>query len=177
MPMTMQLPFPDLSRIRLLLVDVDGVLTDGGLYYFAEQDFALRFHVRDGLGLRRAVEAGIIGGVVSGRSSPQVRRRAEELGLEEIHLAVRDKGAVVREILERREIAGEQACFIGDDVVDLPAMALVGLPVAVADAVTEVRRAARLVTRASGGQGAVREVIDLLLAERRNADHPRESQP
>ncbi|MDQ7007976.1 MAG: HAD hydrolase family protein [Acidobacteriota bacterium] len=173
--MTTLKPFPDLSRIRLLLLDVDGVLTDGGLYYFAGQGFALRFHVRDGLGLRRAVAAGIVGGLVSGRSSPQVRRRAEELGLEEIHLGVEDKGAVVREILQRRKISSEEACFIGDDLVDLPAMALVGLPVAVADAVTEVRRAARLVTRAAGGQGAVREVIDRLLAERSTAEHEREN--
>ncbi len=153
-------------EIRLLLLDVDGVLTDGGLYYFAAQGLALRFHVRDGFGLRRAVAAGLIVGVISGRDSAQVRRRVEELGLQEIHLGVRDKQAVVEEILARRNLPASAACFIGDDVVDLPAMAAVGFPVAVADAENEVRQAAQLVTRRSGGHGAVREVIDLLLGSR-----------
>ena len=150
-------------RIRMLLIDVDGVLTDGGLYYFSEEGFALRFHVRDGFGLRQAVSRGLIVGLVSGRSSPQVRRRGEELGLQEIHLGVKHKAGVVREILQRREIQPEAACFMGDDVVDLEAMEIVGLPVAVADAMPRVKAAARLVTRAAGGQGAVREVVDLLL--------------
>lgn len=164
-------------RIRLLLIDVDGVLTDGGLYYFGEEGFALRFHVRDGLGLRRAVARGLIVGLVSGRTSPQVRRRGEELGLQEIHLDVSDKAAVVREILERREIEPAAACFVGDDVVDLGAMELVGLPVSVADAVAPVKAAARLVTRAAGGQGAVREIIDLLLEARSEESEKSEERP
>ena len=158
-------------RIHMLLIDVDGVLTDGGLYYFDEEGFALRFHVRDGLGLRQAVASGLIVGLVSGRTSPQFRRRGEELGLQEIHLGVRHKAGVVREILERRKIEPAAVCFMGDDVVDLEAMEVAGLPVAVADAMPRVMAAARLVTRAAGGQGAVREIIDLLL-EARSEERP-----
>jgi len=153
------------QRVRCLLLDVDGGLTDGGLYYFAEEGLALRFHVRDGLGLRKAVERGLIAGLVSGRSSPQVLRRGEELGLQEIHLAVGDKQAAVAEILQRRGLDAEEICFVGDDVVDLPAMRMAGLSVAVADAHPRVRHEADWITRARGGDGAVREVIDLLLGE------------
>ncbi len=154
------------ARVRLLLCDVDGVLTDGGLYYLAEGEPAIRFHVQDGYGLVLARRAGLLVGIVSGRDLPQVRRRAEELRLDEIHLGVRDKGPVVEEILSRRGLAPEEACFVGDDLLDLPALARVGLPVAVADAVPEVRAAALLVTARRGGAGAVREVVDRLLAAR-----------
>jgi len=154
------------SRVRLLLLDVDGVLTDGGLWYMADGAPAVRFHVRDGYGLVLARRAGLLVGIVSGRDLPQVRRRAEELGLDEVHLGIREKGPVVEEILARRGLAPEEACFVGDDLLDLPALARVGLPVAVADAAPEVREAAAWVTSLPGGHGAVREVVDRLLASR-----------
>ena len=153
------------ARVQLLLSDVDGTLTDGFLYYVGD-DVGLRFSVRDGLGLVLARQSGLVTGVVSMRGTPSVRHRAEDLRLDEVHLAVADKAAVLREILARRGIPPAAACYIGDDLNDLPAFAEVGLPVAVADAAEEVRRAAYFVTGRPGGQGAVREVVDLLLAAR-----------
>jgi len=164
------------ARVRLLLLDVDGVLTDGGLWYLAEGPAAVRFHVRDGYGLVLARRAGLLVGLVSGRDLPQVRRRAEELGLDEIHLGVREKGPVVEEILARRGLVPEDACFVGDDLLDLPALARVGLPVAVADAAPQVREAAAWVTTLPGGHGAVREVVDRLLASREEAGNQEENQ-
>lgn len=166
------------AKIRLLLCDVDGVLTDGGLYYFGvpprepgssgepATGFAVRFDVKDGLGLVLAQRAGLITGIISARSHPEAQRRAAELGVAEVHVAVDDKRKVVEQIQARRSIPPEACCFIGDDLVDLPAFAAVGLPIAVADAVPAVRDAARWVTSAPGGRGAVREVVDWLLAHR-----------
>ncbi|RMF72209.1 MAG: hypothetical protein D6738_11940 [Acidobacteria bacterium] len=154
------------AGIRLLVLDVDGVLTDGGLYYLDSGGYAVRFHVRDGMALAMARRAGLALGLVSGRPTPQVRRRAEELRIDEVHLDVRDKGAVLDEIIARRGLPKKAVAYVGDDLVDLPAMERVGLPIAVADAVEEVRAAARYVTRAAGGHGAVREVVDLLLRAR-----------
>jgi 3-deoxy-D-manno-octulosonate 8-phosphate phosphatase (KDO 8-P phosphatase) len=153
------------ARVQLLLSDVDGTLTDGFLYYVGEE-VGLRFSVRDGLGLVMARRAGLVTGVVSMRGTPSVRHRAEDLRLDEVHLAVDDKASVLREILARRAIPREAACYIGDDLNDLPAFAEVGLSVAVADAAEEVRHAAAFVTGRPGGAGAVREVVDLLLAAR-----------
>lgn len=157
------------ARVRLLLCDVDGVMTDGGIFYLEDGTQAVRFHVRDGFALAMAKREGLVVGLVSGRPTPQVRRRAADLGLDEVHLDVRDKGPVVAEIMERRQIAPDATCYVGDDLIDLAPMALVGLPVAVADAVPAVRAAARHVTQERGGQGAVREVVDLILAARRAA--------
>lgn len=158
------------ARVQLLLSDVDGTLTDGYLYYVGDA-VGLRFSVRDGLGLVLARRSGLVTGVVSMRGTPSVRHRAEDLGLDEVHLAVEDKAAVLREILARRGIPRESACYVGDDLNDLPAFAEVGLPVAVADAPAEVRRAAYWVTSRAGGQGAVRELVELLL-EARSAREP-----
>lgn len=154
------------AKVRMLLVDVDGTMTDGGLYYLSNGELALRFHVRDGLGLWLARQAGLVVGLVSGRDVPQVRARAAELQLEEVHLGVRDKKSVLLEISARRNIPLEAISFIGDDLVDVPPMELCGLPCAVADAVPAARAAAAFVTEARGGYGAVREVVDLILASR-----------
>lgn len=151
--------------VRLVLCDVDGTLTDGGLYY-TEAGVALRFDVRDGLGIVSARRAGIAVGVVSARDVPAARRRAEELGLDEIRLGVADKKAAVEAVLAARGLAREACCYVGDDLVDLPAMAASGFPVAVADALPAVRAAAAYVTSLPGGRGAVRELLDLLLAAR-----------
>ncbi len=170
MPGHKQFPVAQAARIRLLLMDVDGTLTDGGLYYLPDggvMNFALRFHVRDGLGLQRARQAGLLVGIISGRSSPQVRRRAEELGLDEIHLGVADKRAALEQILAQRGLSAGETCYIGDDVVDLPAMKLAGLSIAVADAHPDVRAAASWVTTLPGGAGAVREAVDAILAATR----------
>lgn len=164
-------PAEKARAIRVVLLDVDGTLTDGGLYYLEDGSVALRFDVRDGLGLVLARRAGLVVGIVSARNMPQVRQRAEELGLDEIHLGIGDKLSVVEAILARRGVPRDALCYAGDDLVDLPAMAAAGLPVAVADAVPQVRAAAAWVTTKPGGRGAVRELIDALL-EARAADEP-----
>ena len=136
---------------ELLMLDVDGVLTDGGLYYFGEGGVSLRFSVRDGLGLKLAQRAGIAIAWISGRDEPAVRRRAEHLDVEDLYLGVRDKGTVVDELLTRHGLQAGRAAFVGDDLIDLPAMERVGFPIAVADAADEVRSSALYVTKRPGG--------------------------
>jgi 3-deoxy-D-manno-octulosonate 8-phosphate phosphatase (KDO 8-P phosphatase) len=155
-----------LAGVRLVALDVDGVLTDGGIWYTERGDELKRFDVRDGQGLVLLREAGVLTAVVTRRHSDIVERRARELGIVEVHQDATDKAAVVSAMLARHGVPPAEACYVGDDVGDLPAMALVGLPVAVADAVPAVRRAAAYVTRASGGRGAVRELCELILAAR-----------
>jgi len=150
-------------KVRIVLLDADGVLTDGRIVVTGDGDDARCFDVRDGHGIRMGQEAGLAFGVVSGRHSRALERRAGELGLDELHQGVLDKLGRVREILTRRGLAGEAACFVGDDLIDVPAMRACGLAVATADAVPEVREVAHFVTRRAGGRGAVREVVDLLL--------------
>ena len=152
-----------LARVRLLLLDVDGVLTDGRLYYGAEGEALKAFHARDGLGLRLAMTAGIRVGIVTGRRGAALAARCRDLGITLIFDGVRDKAAVIKTVAARTGLTPEQMAFVGDDLVDLPLMARVGLAVAVADAEPELRRQAHLVTRRPGGGGAVREVCRRLL--------------
>ena len=162
-----------LATVRLVAMDVDGVLTDGGIWYTDRGDELKRFDVRDGQGLVLLRDAGVITAVVTRRHSEIVERRSRELGIVEVHQDAKDKGAVVKGILARHAVRAEHACYVGDDLGDLPAMALVGVPVAVADAAPAVARAAVYVTRAPGGRGALRELCDLILSSRR----PRSSRP
>jgi 3-deoxy-D-manno-octulosonate 8-phosphate phosphatase (KDO 8-P phosphatase) len=155
-----------LAAVRLVAMDVDGVLTDGGIWYSDQGDELKRFDVRDGQGLVLLRDAGVITAVVTRRHSQVVERRARELGIAEVHQDAADKAAVVQDLLKRLGVRAADACYIGDDLGDLPAMALVGVPVAVADAVPAVRRAAAYVTRAHGGRGAIRELCDLILSAR-----------
>jgi 3-deoxy-D-manno-octulosonate 8-phosphate phosphatase (KDO 8-P phosphatase) len=144
-------------------MDVDGVLTDGRIAFVGTREEAKLYDVKDGTGLWLARLAGLRTGVISGRTGSSIRRRTVELKMDEVHLKVRDKLAVYGGILRRRGLADEQVCYIGDDVVDLPILARVGLSVAVADAHPEVLKRSHLITRAPGGRGAVREVIDVIL--------------
>jgi 3-deoxy-D-manno-octulosonate 8-phosphate phosphatase (KDO 8-P phosphatase) len=155
-----------LAAVRLVAMDVDGVLTDGGIWYTEQGDELKRFDVRDGQGLVLLRDAGVITAVVTRRHSKSVERRARELGIAEVHQDVADKGAVVQELLARHGVSAAHACYVGDDVGDLPAMAAVGVPIAVADAVAAVTRAAVYVTRAPGGRGAIRELCELILSAR-----------
>jgi len=143
------------------------VLTDGGLHYGENGEVLKRFDVRDGQGLVLLREAGLVVAIVTRKQSAMVSRRAQDLGIAEVHQDVVDKAAAVKDLLARHRLTPDQACYVGDDVGDLPALAAVGLPVAVADAVAEVRRAATYVTRARPGHGAVREVCNLILAAHR----------
>lgn len=150
-------------RIELVLSDVDGVMTDGGLWFDNQGIESKRFHVRDGLGIQLWQRAGFAFGVVTGRSSQVVRLRCAELGVQLVRQGVQDKLAAAREAAQSLGLTAEQTCFIGDDLPDLAAIRWAGLGVAVADAVPEVRQQAALVTSARGGDGAVRELIELLL--------------
>jgi 3-deoxy-D-manno-octulosonate 8-phosphate phosphatase (KDO 8-P phosphatase) len=150
-------------------MDVDGVLTDGGIYYTERGDEIKRFDVRDGQGLVLLRQAGVLTAVITRRRSEIVERRADELGIAEVHQGATDKRAVLESLLARRGLPAAEAAYVGDDVGDLPAMQLVGFPVAVADAVPPVKRAAVYVTQAHPGHGAIRELCDLILAAKRDA--------
>jgi 3-deoxy-D-manno-octulosonate 8-phosphate phosphatase (KDO 8-P phosphatase) len=147
----------------VILLDVDGVLTDGRLFLGTGGYDGRAFHTRDGHGIRMGQRGGLLFGLVSGRESPVVAARAEELYITEVHQGVYDKLACVEELLARLGIDAAEACFVGDDLVDLPAMRRVGFAAAPRDAAPEVRRFAHYVTRRPGGGGAVREVVDLVL--------------
>jgi 3-deoxy-D-manno-octulosonate 8-phosphate phosphatase (KDO 8-P phosphatase) len=153
-------------RIRLLVLDVDGVLTDGRLYLSPTGEELKVFHVRDGSGLVAVQRAGITVAIISGRDSAAVSRRAAELGIRHVRQGVVDKGAELDRLLSELGVEpGETAC-VGDDTPDLPMLRRVGLAVGVADAHPALLEAAHWITRAPGGRGAVREVCDLLLNAR-----------
>jgi 3-deoxy-D-manno-octulosonate 8-phosphate phosphatase (KDO 8-P phosphatase) len=154
---------PRARRIALLLMDVDGVMTDGAISYVGEEGEMKTFDARDGAGLWIARRAGLRTGLISGRSSAAAERRASELGMEEVHLKSRDKLATYVRILRRSGLADSQVCYIGDDLVDLPVLRRAGMPVAPADAHPEVLSHVPFITRAAGGHGAIREVIDVVL--------------
>ncbi len=154
---------PRARRVALVLMDVDGVMTDGRLVLLGSDREAKAFDAKDGVGVWLARRAGLRTGLISGRGSAAVLRRANELGMDEVHLKVEDKLGAYRRILKRRGLTDAEVCYIGDDLVDLPILEQVGMSVAVADAHPEVLRRTRFITRARGGRGAVREVIDAIL--------------
>lgn len=159
------------ARVRLLALDVDGVLTDGGLYLGAtaagESVEMKRFDITDGLGIHLLREAGVEVAIVTGRSSDAVAMRARELGISECHQnASPSKVPVLTGIADRLGVRLDQVAFLGDDLADLPVLRRVGLPAAVANAAVEVRGAASWVSRRSGGRGAVRELAEFLLRAR-----------
>ena len=151
------------KRVKLLILDVDGVLTDGRLFYHDDGTESKAFDVRDGHGLKMLQHAGIETAIVSGRSSPSVEKRAADLGISEVVQGVRDKVPSLERLLTERHLKPEQIAFVGDDVVDLPVMRRVGFAVAVADASEYLFDTAHYVTLAPGGNGAVREVAELIL--------------
>ena len=150
-------------KIRMVLMDVDGVLTDGRLFMFSDGSEGRVFHVRDGHGVRMGQRGGLMFGILSGRESGVVTNRTEELYITEVHQRVFDKIERYSEIVDRLQLADEAVCFVGDDLVDLPVINRVGLAVAPADADEHVRKHVHWVTSRNGGDGAVRQVIDLLL--------------
>ncbi len=152
--------------LRLLLTDVDGVMTDGTVLVLPDGSEARAFHIRDGLAVVLAQRAGLRTGLVSGRSSEAVARRAAELGMAVVRQGVRDKAAALREILATEGVRAEEVAYIGDDVNDLPILAEVGLSAAPADAPLEVRLQAFMVTEAGGGRGCLREFVEAILRAR-----------
>jgi 3-deoxy-D-manno-octulosonate 8-phosphate phosphatase (KDO 8-P phosphatase) len=151
------------QSIELILSDVDGVLTDGGVIFDNQGIEIKRFHIRDGLGIKLWQRAGYRFGVVTARNSHIVKVRAAELGIDIIRQGFEQKLPTIREIMQQLRLMPEQVCYIGDDLTDLAAIQTVGLGVAVADAATEVRTSAHYVTKLPGGSGAVREAIEFIL--------------
>ena len=151
------------AQVRFLVLDVDGVLTDGRIIMDHEGREIKAFDVRDGLGIRLLGKAGIAVAMLTGRSSPVVQKRADDLGITWVRQGISDKVAAYEEIAHAIGIRDEETCFVGDDLIDIPLLKRVGVPIVVADGVQEAKRFALHVTVAPGGRGAVREVCDLLL--------------
>jgi 3-deoxy-D-manno-octulosonate 8-phosphate phosphatase (KDO 8-P phosphatase) len=151
------------ARVRLLVFDVDGVLTDGGLYYGEGGEVMKRFDVKDGHGLVMARLAGLRTALLTARSSSIVEVRGRELGLSAVFQGRKHKESGLRELLSELEVSPEACAYMGDDLNDLGAMALVGLSACPADAVPEVRQTVHHITHARGGQGAARELVELCL--------------
>jgi 3-deoxy-D-manno-octulosonate 8-phosphate phosphatase (KDO 8-P phosphatase) len=154
------------KKINLLLLDVDGVLTDGSLFYGPNGEVVKNFFVRDGYGLKLWHEAGFRSGIISGRDSDIVSFRAAELKMSFVYQGNDDKIVSFNELIAEAKVSSEEIAFVGDDTLDIPVFERVGLAIAVADAHDDVKAAAHFVTRTRGGRGAVREVIDMLLESR-----------
>jgi 3-deoxy-D-manno-octulosonate 8-phosphate phosphatase (KDO 8-P phosphatase) len=154
------------GRVRLLVLDVDGVLTDGTLWFGPDGEVMKPFHVRDGLGIKQLLAAGVEVAIISGRRHPAVDARMRDLGVTRIMQGVEDKRVALAALLEETGIPAAEAACLVDDVPDLPLLEAVGLPAAVADAHPVALAAARHVTELRGGRGAVREFCDWLLAAR-----------
>ena len=150
-------------KVRLALFDVDGVLTDGRLYYGPAGEALKVFHILDGHGLRMLARTGVATGLLSGRLSEAAAARARELGMAHVMLGVQDKLACFDELIQRMGLDAEQCAFLGDDLPDLPVLARCGFAVAVANAVPEVKASAHLVTQLAGGCGAAREFCDFVM--------------
>ena len=151
------------TRIKLLLMDCDGVLTDGRLELLENGDEQKTFHARDGQGISLFHRAGLKTGIISGRTSSAVERRAQDLKMTFVRQYAKDKIEALDEILALAKVSVDECAYIGDDVADIPVMNRVQLAVAVADAVAETKQAAHFVTERKGGHGAVREVTELIL--------------
>lgn len=155
------------KKVQLLLLDVDGVLTDGTIIYTHDGGESKGFNTQDGFGLRILQDAGIAVGLITARTSEAVTRRAADLGFAHLYQGRNDKGAVYKEILKKTGLSPEQTSYMGDDLLDLPLLLQVGCSFAPANAVAEVRQRVHYTTEHSGGHGAVREACELILEARR----------
>jgi len=158
------------TRIKLVAFDIDGVMTDGGLHYTDDGGELKTFNVQDGLGLKFMQRAGIELAIVTGRTSGVVAARAADLGIEHVFQGVANKRVALAGLLEKLGLHWHECAFMGDDVIDLPAMMLCGLAIAPANARPLVKEHAHLITDASGGRGAVREAIEFMLAAQGKLD-------
>ena len=154
------------KKVRLLALDVDGVLTDGGVYIGDEGSEFRRFDIKDGQGLKRAMEAGIRVTILSSSPCPSVLHRAKQLGIIDVFIDVKDKLECLKDLCQQYNITLDEVCFIGDDLADQEVMKTIGLPCTPADAIEKVKGIAAYVAKQSGGHGAVREVCDRLLLRR-----------
>jgi 3-deoxy-D-manno-octulosonate 8-phosphate phosphatase (KDO 8-P phosphatase) len=164
------MPLNRAKKIRLIAFDVDGVMTDGGLYLSDSGEESKRFSSLDGHGLKMLRMSGVERAIITGRTSRCVELRAKNLGITHIYQGVEKKQDAMRALLAKLGLAPEEAAFMGDDVVDLPAMSMVGLALTVPDAMQAVLDRAHYVTRRNAGFGAVREVCELLMAAQGTLD-------
>ena len=150
--------------IKLLLTDVDGVLTDGGVYYSENGEQLKKFSIRDGMGVERLRKiAGIETGIITGEKSGSVVKRAEKLNITELHLGIKDKGSLLEEILKRKNLLATEVAFIGDDVNDIEILKSVGIAACPADAMDMVKKVVSFICTKNGGQGAFREFAEWLI--------------
>lgn len=152
-----------MSKIKLLAIDVDGVLTDGGMYYSHSGEELKKFNTRDGMGIAMLQKKGIVVALITGEKSKIVMRRAKKLRIKEVYLGIEDKLEIVKKLCKKYKVSESEVAYIGDDVNDICIMKEVGLSIAVADATESVKTCADYITKARGGNGAVREVCDLIL--------------
>lgn len=167
--MTLSSDAPDLilatqfANVKLLVLDVDGIMTDSGLYYTESGEIIKKFNVKDGLGIKRLINAGVEVAIISANSSEATLHRANRLNVKHVFINAKDKLAILKDLCEQLNIALSEVASMGDDLSDLPVMQAVGFPMTVADAMPENIDCARYVTRKGGGQGAVREVCDRII--------------
>jgi 3-deoxy-D-manno-octulosonate 8-phosphate phosphatase (KDO 8-P phosphatase) len=154
-----------LKNIKLLVLDVDGVLTDGKLFIGSDGEEYKAFHTQDGMGISLARYTGVKIAIITGRKSPAVEKRANELKIDYVYQGIHDKLGVLHDIMSDLTITLDEVCYIGDDINDLPILQVVGYPTAPANAVAPVKAHVQYVAGSNGGEGAVREIIDRLLAE------------
>jgi 3-deoxy-D-manno-octulosonate 8-phosphate phosphatase (KDO 8-P phosphatase) len=150
-------------NIKLLVIDVDGVMTDGSIILDNEGNEYKMFHVRDGHGIRMILRAGLKVAIITGRQSKVVEIRARELGITDVYQRCHEKTSALDRIMKKYGIGFAEVAYMGDDIVDVPVLRRAGIPIAVNDASDEARKSAFMITRNSGGRGAVREVCDFLL--------------
>ncbi len=159
-----------LASLELLVLDVDGVMTDGTIYKTGSGDEILGFNVRDGIGIKLLMDEGVEVAILSGRVSHATMARATELGIERVMMGKHEKSSAIESLTKEAGIDLDKTAFLGDDLLDIPAMKIVELAVAVADAAEEVKAAANMVLDTSGGQGAVRELAEKILKAKRKWD-------
>ncbi|MDJ0590673.1 MAG: HAD-IIIA family hydrolase [Pleurocapsa sp. MO_226.B13] len=151
------------ARVKLLALDVDGILTDGGLYYTEKGEVCKKFNVKDGKGIKLLMQSGIEVAIISANDSAATNHRAQKLGIVNCFIGVEDKLTVLQDLCQKLDLSLDRVAYMGDDLNDLPILNAVGFPLTVADAIPENKAKAIYVTKLPGGQGAVREVCNLLL--------------
>ena len=154
-----------IKNIKLLVLDVDGVLTDGSLFYSKDGEYIKQFNVRDGQGIKLAQAYGIELAIISGRECEIVKNRFSELGINHIFQHCHDKAKKIKELAVELKVSLNEAAYIGDDILDVPVLEIVGLPVCPKDAHPSAVSKSKLITESCGGKGCVRELIDLILKE------------
>jgi len=160
------------KNLKLLILDVDGVMTSGKIYVCANGDEMIAFNAQDGIGIRRLQASGVTVAVISGRDTKAVRHRLDRLGIQHVFLGQIDKIPAYQTLVEKLSVAPEQIAYIGDDLPDIPIMERVGLSVAVKNAVSAVKQMAKWQTQTKGGKGAVREICDLIYEAQQSTTRP-----